>query len=205
VKVTRDVDEIVTLLQGGGVVGVPTDTVYGLAASLHEPGAMAKLFAAKNRPSDVALPILVDGVAEIERLGVSWFDAARRLSDAFWPGALTIVVPVSHDLATHVGAATDTAGFREPDDDVLRAVLTRSGPLAVSSANRHGATPCTSASLVAATFDESEDVAAVLDAGERLGEVSTIVELTGGSWRVLRQGAISAAAIGNVLAPPEEG
>lgn len=202
-RVTGDVEEIVALLQNGGVVGVPTDTVYGLAASLHDPEAMARLFAAKSRPTDVALPILVDGVEAIEGLGVTWFDAARRLSDAFWPGALTIVVPVSHDLATHVGAPTDTAGFREPDDEVLRAVLARSGPLAVSSANRHGDTPCYSAALVASTFAEAEHVAAVLDAGERLGEVSTIVELTGASWRVLRQGAISAAAIGGVLAPED--
>jgi tRNA threonylcarbamoyl adenosine modification protein (Sua5/YciO/YrdC/YwlC family) len=192
-------DVALAVLNDGGVVGLATDTIYGVAASLAAPASIGKLFALKRRPASVALPILADSVESIEVLGVTWSARARRLSDALWPGALTIVVPVSHELAQLVGGASDTAGFRIPDDDYLRAFLRESGPLAVSSANEHGDAPCRSAADVLRAFSEREEFGGVLDGGERSGEVSTVVALEQTSWRVLRSGAVSTSDLAQLL------
>jgi tRNA threonylcarbamoyl adenosine modification protein (Sua5/YciO/YrdC/YwlC family) len=97
-----DVATAIELLSKGGVVALPTDTVYGVAASLRDPEAIAKLFALKRRPSSAPLPILVDSIKQVTRLGVVWPEEARMLASAFWPGALTIVVHVPHELALRV-------------------------------------------------------------------------------------------------------
>ncbi|MGC1418939.1 MAG: Sua5/YciO/YrdC/YwlC family protein, partial [Acidimicrobiales bacterium] len=127
-----DENEAVGLLLSGGVVALPTDTVYGLAASLRFPEAVDALFTLKRRPRTVALPVLVSSVEQIESLGVEWDERARRLSGAFWPGALTIVVEVPPPLATLVGASSSSVGFRRPDDQLLLGVLERCGPLALT-------------------------------------------------------------------------
>ena len=193
-------DEAVRLLRTGGVVAVPTDTVYGVAASVAHPMAVANLFAMKHRPTSMALPVLIDSFAAIELLEVTWPENARRLSEAFWPGALTIVVSAPRDLARLVGSTTDTVGFRVPNDELLVAVLRESGPLAVTSANEHGETPCQRADQVLRTFADLRVVNGVLDGGERAGDVSTVIEVRGSSWRILREGAISAGEVARVLA-----
>jgi L-threonylcarbamoyladenylate synthase len=192
-------DDALRELRDGGVVGIATDTVYGVAASLAQPGATAKLFALKRRPTSVALPILVDSVASIERLGVTWEPRARRLSDALWPGALTIVVAVPHHLAELVGGTGKSAGFRVPKDDDLRKFLQESGPLAVSSANEHGQAPCRSAADVLRSFAGRDEFSGVLDGGERDDDVSTVVVLDGDSWRVARTGAVDAHDLARYL------
>ncbi|HVA52198.1 MAG TPA: L-threonylcarbamoyladenylate synthase [Acidimicrobiales bacterium] len=192
-------DEAVRLLNEGGVVAVPTDTVYGLAASLGRPDAIAKIFSLKHRPSGVALPILVASTSSLEALGVTWPPVARTLSDAFWPGALTIVVDVPAALARRVGSALDTAGFRLPDDELLREVLALTGPLAVSSANEHARLPCHSAHEVLGVFGESETLDGVLDGGTRVGDVSTVVHVVENEWRVLRSGVIHADDVARAL------
>lgn len=192
-------EDALRALREGGVIGVATDTVYGVAASLTRPEAIAKLFALKRRPTSVALPILADSVASIEQLGVTWGPRARRLSDALWPGALTIVVPAPHALAALVGAASDAAGFRVPDDDGLLSLLRESGPLAVSSANEHGETPSRSARDVLRSFADRDEFGGVLDGGERAGEVSTVVVLEDNSWRVARAGTLSAVDLARYL------
>lgn len=185
-------DEALRALREGGVIGLATDTVYGVAASLTKPEAIAKLFALKRRPTTVALPILLDSVASIEQLGVNWEPRARRLSDALWPGALTIVVAVPHPLAALIGGVSDSAGFRIPNDEALRSFLRESGPLAVSSANEHGEVPCRSSADVVRAFAERDEFSGVLDGGERDGNASTVVVLEESSWRVARAGAIGA-------------
>jgi L-threonylcarbamoyladenylate synthase len=184
-------DEAVQLLQSGVVVAVPTDTVYGVAATLLNDDAIAKIFLMKRRPVTVALPVLVDSRASIEALGVAWPEMAQRLSDALWPGALTIVVDVAHELALRVRSSSDSVGFRIPNDAQLLDVLLATGPLVVSSANDHGATPCHSVDDILATFGEHQLLQAVLEGGERRGEVSTVVAIHDDSWRILRHGAIS--------------
>jgi tRNA threonylcarbamoyl adenosine modification protein (Sua5/YciO/YrdC/YwlC family) len=194
-----DVDECVRLLNGGGVVAIPTDTVYGVGASLGHPKAVASLFTLKSRPHSVALPVMVRNAEAVAGLEVSWPERAKKLSDAFWPGALTIVVPVRGELASLLGSTDGTLGFRVPGDDTLLDVLTRCGPLAVTSANEHGQTPCHSAQEVRRRFQEHSELSGVLDGGVRSGEVSTVVALTEDGWRILRRGLVSAGELERVL------
>ena len=194
-----DENEAVGLLVSGGVVALPTDTVYGVAASLRFPEAVDALFALKHRPRTVALPVLVSSVQQVETLGVEWGERARTLSDIFWPGALTIVVEVPQHIAELVGGTNSTVGFRCPDDAILLGVLERCGPLALTSANGHGDAPCESAIQVRQTFDGVDALDGVLDGGERSGRVSTVVDLSGASLRIVRDGAITQAALLSAL------
>ena len=192
-------DEAIALLRQGLVVAVPTDTVYGLAAALEHPEAVATLFRLKRRPTSVALPVLVGERHAISSLGVEWPERAVRLSDEFWPGALTIVVAVDARLASSVGGS-GSIGFRLPREEVLLRILHECGPLAVSSANEHGEPPCQSVEQVLKTLGANEFLAAVLDGGVCNGEVSTVVEIAPDSWRILRAGAISSEEIERALA-----
>jgi tRNA threonylcarbamoyl adenosine modification protein (Sua5/YciO/YrdC/YwlC family) len=194
-----DLERAVSLLAGGEVVALPTDTVYGVGAVLAIPSAVATLFTLKRRPGSLALPVLVDSIEQIESLGVAWPEKARRLARAFWPGALTIVVPVPRAIATLVGGASSSAGFRIPNDAELRTVLSRVGAVALTSANEHGDSPCQSAAQVLSTFAGRGELAGVVDGGERVEKVSTVIELTESSWRIIREGAISVTDITAVL------
>jgi len=199
-----DADQAVAALANAEVIAVPTDTVYGVAASLARPSAVAALFTLKGRPSTLALPVMVDSVEQIEALGVAFPPGARRLAEAFWPGPLTIVVPVPARIATLVGGTSQSAGFRIPDDAHLRAMLARSGPLCVTSANGHGEPPCQSAAQVRRAFEGSHVLAGVVDGGDRSAKVSTVVELFDHSWRIVREGALGAQEISTVLDRDED-
>lgn len=194
-----DVEDALDALATGGVVGLPTDTVYGLAASLAHPLAVATLFQLKGRPTTVALPVLVSSVVQIEALGVTWTRRARLLSDEMWPGALTVVVAAPASLSNLVGSSTETVGFRCPRDELLLNVLERSGPLALTSANAHGKSPCESASQLLETFDGRNELSGVVDDGPRMGDVSTVVDISQSEWRIVRQGATSSAALSVLL------
>ncbi|HEX9375061.1 MAG TPA: L-threonylcarbamoyladenylate synthase [Actinomycetota bacterium] len=174
----------------GELVVLPTDTVYGIGTRPDDPAATARLFQAKARPRDLELPVLVPSVEWAERVGR--FDAtARLLAGRHWPGALTIVVP-----RTDAGAGWDlggdprTVGLRVPDHPVALALLERTGPLAVTSANLSGhPTPATGRE-VAALFGPL--VSVVLDAGAPLtNRPSTVVAVVEGNVRVLRRGAVT--------------
>jgi L-threonylcarbamoyladenylate synthase len=195
-----NVEVAIAALDGGGVVALPTDTVYGLAGEISHPTAVETIFALKDRPRTMPLPVLVDSVGQISYLGAVWNDNAQKLADAFWPGALTIVVAVPHELATLLGSENGTVGFRIPDDDVVRRMIAVIGPLAVSSANVHGGRASHSAYEVRDMFESKSDLVGVVDGGERSGDVSTVVDMTGESWTILREGAISASAIESLLA-----
>jgi L-threonylcarbamoyladenylate synthase len=194
------IDAAIAAFDAGGVVAIPTDTVYGFAAEVSHPAAVAKLFALKDRPATVPVPVLVDSVDQIAYLGVEWNEYASRLGRAFWPGAMTIIVPVPHDLAVLVGSQADTVGFRIPDDDLIRRVIAVLGPLAVSSANLHGQPACTTAFEVMEQFHDRPELDGVIDGGERSGNVSAVVDLTTNQWRLVREGSITAEDIARVLA-----
>lgn len=196
-RLTRD--EAVDALRGGLVVVVPTDTVYGVAARLSDPGAVASLFKVKSRPGHVALPVIVSSLDQVAHLAVEWSDDARRLAERFWPGALTIIVNADPALASRVGAAS-TLGLRRARHEVLSSIIEECGPLAVTSANEHGRAPCTSADDVLAT-SWAAPVAGVLDGGVCDGAVSSVVELTGAGWHLRRAGALSVAELVSVLGP----
>jgi L-threonylcarbamoyladenylate synthase len=193
-----DRDEALRLLLDGGVVAVPTDTVYGVAASLTHSDAVAALFLLKDRPPGVPLPVLVHALSPIQEIDVEWSDRAQRLSEEFWPGPLTLVVPASRELSLSVGGSGDTVGVRVPNDEVLLSLLRECGPLAVTSANAHGEPPCHTAQEVLLAL-AGEHLAGILDGGERRGAVSTVVDVSDNSCRILREGAITLERIAAAL------
>ncbi len=193
------VEAAIAALDAGGIVAVPTDTVYGLAAEVSQPSAVAALFKLKLRPTFVPIPVMVDSVEQIAFLGVDWPDEAQALAEAFWPGGLTIIIAAPHELAVMLGASDDTLGVRIPDDDVLRRMIAVLGPFAVTSANEHGETPCHSAYEVLERFASCDELNGVIDGGERSGEVSSVVDLSVTPWRVLREGAVTTAELVRVL------
>lgn len=192
-------DETVAALRRGEVVAVPTDTVYGVAARFEDPVAVARLFVVKSRPSHVALPVLVGSVSDVTSLGVNFPAAANLLAERFWPGALTIVVDATPEVASRVGAQ-HSLGLRAPRHAGLAAIIAQCGPLAVTSANEHGRSPCVSArDVIAATW--AAPVAGVLDGGRCDGAVSSVVVLSSDGWRLRRLGAVTSAELEAVLGP----
>lgn len=202
-------------LQTGGLVIMPTDTVYGIAADAFSPEAVASLLAAKGRDRQSPPPVLVPDVATLTALAEQVSDDVRALADAFWPGPLTIIVRAQPSLSWDLGETKGTVALRMPANDVALGLLAETGPLAVSSANRHGAPASTTAAGPAEALAES--IAVVLDAGEvgegyephadgeRAQNGSTIVDATGERIRIVRQGVLSreriAEVVGEALAP----
>jgi L-threonylcarbamoyladenylate synthase len=182
-------DTALAALAGGAVVGIPTDTVYGLAARVDRPEAMAAIFRAKGRPAGLALPVLVGRWRQAQEVAGRWPRQASQLAARFWPGALTVVVPARPEIGPHLGGDGVTVGLRRPDHALVRRLCRRAGPLATTSANPHGLPPATTAQEVAAAFDVSE-VALVLDGGTCDGQPSTVVDCTVNPPTCLRQGAI---------------
>jgi tRNA threonylcarbamoyl adenosine modification protein (Sua5/YciO/YrdC/YwlC family) len=177
----------VDALRGGDIIGVPTDTVYGLAADPWHSGACDRLFLVKGRPRNVELPVFVSGLEQALDLTANLQEPARRLMKAFWPGPLTLVVPRRPDLEADLGEDDETIGLRCPGHPVPLALCREFGPYATTSANRHGRPPVTDASVLAADLPGVE---LVLDAGPCAGEPSTVVDATGEVLKLLRQGTL---------------
>jgi tRNA threonylcarbamoyl adenosine modification protein (Sua5/YciO/YrdC/YwlC family) len=178
----------------GRLIVLPTDTVYGIGTRPDDPAATARLFQAKGRPRELAIPVLVASREQAERVAV-FDDRARRVAGRFWPGALSLVLPrteLSRPWA--LGEETATVAVRMPHHPLALALLARTGPLAVTSANRSGEpTPATCEELQRIFGDA---VAVYLCASEPLaGLPSTVVDLTGPELRVLREGAVSEAEL----------
>ena len=181
----RGLAEATDLLRAGGLVAFPTDTVYGIGCQVGDETALARLFAAKRRPVEKRVPILV---ASLEAAAEMGFDTsrARELADRFWPGGLTLV------LAGSVG----TQAIRVPDHPAALALIRASGPLATSSANRSGEPETYEASDVLIAFADTDLLDAVLDGGRVTGGVaSSIVDLTVDPPRLLREGPVSRAEL----------
>jgi len=183
--ITRDVEEAVTAIRAGRVVAVPTDTVYGLACDPASTSAVDAIYAIKDRPAELELTLLAASLPQLERL-VDVSATARLLAEAFWPGGLSIVMPARGGLAVPRHGSTLSA--RVPAHDLTRAVLERTGPLATTSANRHGLAPAVTAIDAEATLGSA--VALVLDGGTAGGVASTIIDCTTNPPRVLREGPI---------------
>ncbi|WP_188945443.1 L-threonylcarbamoyladenylate synthase [Polymorphobacter multimanifer] len=202
---TAAVREATAILHAGGIVAVPTETVYGLAGRATDPAAVAAIYAAKGRPSHNPLIVHVASFAAAEKLAI--FDApARALAAAFWPGPLTLVLPLRPDagLAPAITGGRKTLALRVPAHPVMQALIAAAGPLAAPSANRSSHISPTTAAHVVASLGAA--VPLVLDAGPcSAGLESTIVQVTDGVVRLLRPGAIAAeriAAIAGPLSPP---
>ncbi|MHB8458700.1 MAG: L-threonylcarbamoyladenylate synthase [Candidatus Limnocylindrales bacterium] len=191
--------EAIRVLEAGGLVAIPTDTVYGLAVHLRTPGGIERLFAAKGRSPDKAITVLVDALDQVERL-VELPDAALTLASTGWPGGLTLVLPLrrSARLPRALTADTRTLGVRLPDHATPRALARAVGPLPTTSANRSGEPDAHDAAEAAAALGAMVDL--VLDGGRaRGGAPSTVVDCTVRRPRVLRAGAIPAASLAAAL------
>ncbi|MDT4918766.1 MAG: L-threonylcarbamoyladenylate synthase [Pseudonocardiales bacterium] len=173
----------------GELVVLPTDTVYGLGADAFQPAAVAELLRAKGRGRDFPVPVLVGSWATIDGLVSDVDQRTRDLIEAFWPGGLTLVVRHAPSLNWDLGDANGTVAVRMPLHPVAIELLEATGPMAVSSANRHGEPPAQTAAE--ARRQLGADVAVYLEDGQVPGGVaSTIVDVTGERPRVLRLGAL---------------
>lgn len=183
------VDAAVRALAGGDIVGLPTDTVYGVGADPFHTGASDRLFALKGRPRNVVLPVLVADEEQAFALSCAVPAAARALARHFWPGPLTLVLPRRPDLLADLGEDDATIGVRCPDHPVPLAICSRLGPLATTSANRHGQPPATTAGAVVDAL--GPELVLVLDAGTCDKPASTVVDCTGQAPRILRAGQLT--------------
>lgn len=188
------------ILRAGGLVAVPTETVYGLAARADQPLAVAGIYAAKGRPSFNPLIVHVADVAQAQTLAV-FSPLALRLATQFWPGALTLVLPRRADaaVAALVTAGLDTVALRCPAHGVMQALIAAVGPLAAPSANASGRISPTRAAHVAGSLAG----VLILDDGPcAAGVESTIVAVADDGWRLLRAGAVAVEALVAVAGPP---
>ena len=190
----------VEVLRDGGIVALPTDTVYGIAVSLTTPGGLERLFHVKQRPPDKAVMLLLDDAAQAGEAG-SMTPAAWALAIACWPGGLTVVIPQRPDVrwpAALTGGSA-TIGLRVPDHDAPRALARAVGPLPTTSANVSGAPEAADAAGIVAQLGDAIDL--VLDGGPAHGgPASTIVDCTGPRPVILRAGAVSPERVAAILA-----
>jgi tRNA threonylcarbamoyl adenosine modification protein (Sua5/YciO/YrdC/YwlC family) len=194
---SSELDEVEAALAAGEVVAVPTDTVYGLAVDPRLAGAVERVFALKKRPELFQLPVLIADPTGLVDLAEAT-PATLRLTSRYWPGPLTVVLPRRAGVALDLGGDPATIGLRCPASSLLRELLRRSGPLAVTSANRHGEAPLHSAGEVREHFGAG--VGAVLDGGRCDGTPSTVISLAGAELKCLREGALAFAEIALVAA-----
>jgi len=201
----RAIAEAVRILRSGGLVAMPTETVYGLAARAFDERAIARVYAAKGRPVHHPLIAHVAAEAEARALAASWPERASRLARAFWPGPLTLIVDRAEVVPAAVAGGASSVAVRAPSHPVARALLAALGePVAAPSANRYqGLSPTTAAHVVKELGDE---VDLVLDAGPcEAGIESTVVDVRGEHPRVLRPGALDLASLRRVLPDVESG
>jgi L-threonylcarbamoyladenylate synthase len=190
--------EATASLRKGDLAVIPTDTVYGLAADAFSPPAVTDLLTAKGRGRQMPPPVLVGTVRAATALVEDLTEFGKDLMDEFWPGGLTLVMRANRNLVWDLGDTKGTVAVRMPLHELTLELLKQTGPLAVSSANRSGAPPATTAADAEAQLGEA--VAVYLDGGPCSGDVpSTIVDLTGVVPKLLRRGVISVARLREVV------
>ena len=199
----------VDAVRRGEVIVLPTDTVYGIGADAFDPAAVSSVLMAKGRGRDMPPPVLVPDTRTVDGLARDVPDEARRLIDALWPGPLTLILWAQPSLHWDLGETAGTVALRMPDDEVALDVLRETGPLAVTSANRTGEPAATTVTDAAVQLGPS--VSVYVDGGARTTlQPSTILDCTGETVVVLREGAIDRAQLEDVLgadfdrAEPEE-
>ncbi len=211
----RALERAAAHVRAGGLLILPTDTVYGIGALASDAAGVSRLLAAKGRDRRMPPPVLVADPAQAADAVARLPDAARALIGAFWPGALTLVLDARADLDWDLGESGGTVALRMPDHPLALELLRRTGPMAVTSANRTGLAPATDAAAALAAFPGrvvlADDAAGphgadilLLDGGPTPGPVpSTIVSLAGGSPGpvVVREGVVPRAELAAVLGP----
>lgn len=191
--------QAIETLRAGGIVALPTDTVYGIAVALSTRGGLERLFAAKQRPLDKGIVLLLEGAAQAARAGVMT-PAATTLAGAFWPGGLTLVVPQRQDVPWPdvLTGGAETIGLRVPDHETPRALARVLGPLPTTSANVSGKPEAADAIAIVEQLGHAIDL--VLDGGPaRGGPPSTVVDCSGVWPTIVRPGAIGVTDLATVL------
>jgi tRNA threonylcarbamoyl adenosine modification protein (Sua5/YciO/YrdC/YwlC family) len=202
VETQRDegLQEATRTVQRGRLVVLPTDTVYGVGCDAFDEDAVQRLLDAKGRGREMPPPVLVSAKTTLEALAVDIPDWARALVDELWPGPLTVVLRQQPSLQWDLGETRGTVAVRMPDHEVALDLLSRTGPLAVSSANLSGHPAATTADEAEAML--GDQVRVILDGGPTAGGVaSTIVDCTGEHGRVLRPGGVPLERLNEVVAP----
>jgi L-threonylcarbamoyladenylate synthase len=197
------IDAAVSAVLRSELVVLPTDTVYGVGADAFSAAAVDALLAAKGRDRTMPVPVLVGSQHMVDALVDQLSDSAQALTEAFWPGALTLVVRHTTHLAWDLGETLGTVAVRMPDHEIALELISRTGPLATSSANRSGHEAATT--MLDARLQLGAAVSVYLDGGPSGGAVaSSIVDVTGDRPRLLRAGAIEAERLREVADDLEE-
>ncbi|MBW1989412.1 MAG: threonylcarbamoyl-AMP synthase [Deltaproteobacteria bacterium] len=186
------------VLDAGGLVVFPASGLYGLAADAQNPGAVDRVFAAKKRPADLSLLVLVGSMAQVDNLAAQVPQAARVLMEALWPGGVTLVLPAAPGVPEALTGGRGTIGVRLPAHPAALAMVRALGrPVTGTSANVSGAPPCADPALLDPDILGRADL--VLDADILSGKPSTVVDCTGGKPVVLRRGAVPESRIREIL------
>lgn len=196
----RALEQAIATMQRGGIVAFPTDTVYGIGASLAHPAALERIFQIKHRDQDRTLPLLVASPADLDKVTEHVDPVLFQLASAFWPGPLTIALPAGPSLPSFVVAPDHTVGVRVPDHSVALTLAKRcGGAIAVTSANVSGQSPARRPEEIDPALAGELDL--VLDGGiARGGLASTVIRLEGDTIVFIREGAIPRTAIESVWA-----
>jgi len=198
-EIENQIKQAVAILKQSGLVAYPTDTVYGLGACMTDIAAVERIFQVKGRPKGMALPVLLADQAQIEQIVTSVPPAAQLLADAFFPGALTIILPKSDVVPDIITGGGKTVAFRIPNHPVPIALIKQLGkPIVGTSANLSGLDSALTAAEVIKQIGDKIDM--VIDGGRCPGGIeSTVVDLSGVKPVIRRQGAISIEKLRNIL------
>ena len=192
-----DVAQCARILSDGGIAAIPTDTLYGLAASIRRTDAVARVMQVKRRNPGSGVPILVVDAAQANQIAVMSPDA-HRLAQAFWPGAVTLVLPARPGVDHRLLGPNGTIGVRVPASDEVRTLIRLVGaPLTGTSANLHNEPPPMTAQAAADAVGPRVDL--VLDGGQGAGAPSTVIDMTQDPPLILRAGAVDASDIQAVV------
>jgi tRNA threonylcarbamoyl adenosine modification protein (Sua5/YciO/YrdC/YwlC family) len=191
------IQQAAAILRSGGIVAYPTDTVYGLGANVFLPQALERAMEAKQRPEEKSLPVLIADHAHVQDLVTTVPTEAERLMEAFWPGALTIVLEKQPGLSPLLGETT--LAVRQPNHAAIIALIEAAGfPLTGTSANRSGWSAATTAQEAEEQLGTAVDL--ILDGGPAPGNTpSTVIDCTKTPARILREGAVTRSALAAVL------
>lgn len=202
-RTTIDIEEAASVLRAGGVVGMPTETVYGLAGRIDSPEAIRRIFQIKRRPFFDPLIVHVADAAQGQRVAAAWPEAAGRLAERFWPGPVSLVLPKADHVDAMITAGLPTLAVRMPRHQAAIELICRAGaPLAAPSANKFGRTSPTSAAHVVSEFTDSDLL--VVDGGEcEVGLESSVLAVdedeAGAAVRILRPGMVSGSDVSAAL------
>ena len=187
---SKQIDDACRHLNVGGVLVLPTDTLYGLAADVFNENALRRVFAIKGRPEGLALPVLVGDWAMVSLVAANWSESAQELAAKFWPGPLTMVLPRSPGLSSLITGGGDTVAVRSPNHRVPQSLISRLGrPITGTSANRSGGLDLLTLEDVRGDLEQSVDY--IISCGPApQGIQSTIVDVTGPEPRLIREGVI---------------